>query len=149
MIVTIKFGTINEANNWCRGGIDGGVDPTVNIAGLVGKTITFSAPAGSCTFTQPATTDSGFMRFADVKAQLETAISGLKVDCAGKKIFFYQSSGAAACALAAVNEGGRVPLGLPNNEAVSGVFLNPPGGSVPALVSVIPEHGAIYITYNK
>jgi len=149
MIVTQKFGTVLEANNWCRGGIDGGIDPTSDFYGLVGKTITFSAPAGSCTFTQPATTTAGLMRFADVKAQLEAAIAGLKVDCAGKKLFFYQSSGAAACAMAAVNEGGRVPLGLPNNVAVSGVLLNPPGGSAPALVSVIPENGAIYITYNK
>lgn len=149
MIVIQKFATMVEANYWMKGSIDGGAHPTGTFTGLVGKTVTFSAPAGSCTFTQPTNTTDGFMRFADVKSQLEAAIAGLKVDCVDKKIIFYQSSGTAACAMAAVNEGGRVPLGLPNNEAVVGTFLNPPGGTAPALVSAIPENGAMYITYNK
>lgn len=148
MIVTLKFSSILESNNWFRGGIAGGADPAGTFH-LVGQTVTFSAPAGSCTFTQPTSTVQGLLSFTDVKSQLEAAIAGLKVDCAGRKLFFYQSSGAAAVALAAVNEGGRVPLGLPNNEAVIGTLAAAPGGSAPALVSVTPAEGAIYVTYNK
>jgi hypothetical protein len=149
MIFTQKFNTILEANYWCKGAISGGAHPAGNFVGLVGTTVTFATPAGSCTFTQPAGTTAGFMRFADVKAQLETAITNLKVECADRKIFFYHSNGTTPCALAAINETGRVPLGLPNNEAISGTILNAPGGAVPALVSVIPENGAIYITQTK
>jgi hypothetical protein len=148
MIVTLKFSSIPESNNWFRGGITSGADPAGSFA-LVGKTITFSAPAGSCTFTQPANTPQGLLNFSDVKTQLEAAIAGLKVDCGAKKLFFYQSSGTAVVALAAVNETGRVPLGLPNNEAMTGTLAAAPGGAAPALVSVTPAEGAIYVTYNK
>ncbi len=149
MIVILKFSTITEANNWMKGAINGGAPPSGDFAGLVGKTITFTSPAGSCTFTQPATTPTGLMKFADVKTQLEAAIAGLKVDCEGSKLVFYLSSGAAACALGAVNEGGRVPLGLPNNVALSGVLLDVPGGTAPALVSIVPEAGSIHVIYDK
>jgi len=148
MIVTLKFNTIVEANNWCRGGISTGANPAGTFA-LVGKTVTFSAPAGSCTFTQPANTTQGLLSFSDVKTQLEAAIAGLKVECSKSGLMFYQSSGSAAVALAAVNEAGRVPLGLPNNETMSGTLVAAPGGTAPALVSVLPSEGAVYITYNK
>jgi hypothetical protein len=149
MIVIKKFSTIDEANSWMKGSINGGAPPSGNFVGLVGQTVTFTSPAGSCTFTQPTTTPTGMMKFADVKLQLETAISGLKVDCEGSKLTFYLSSGSAACSMGAVAEGGRAPLGLPNNQAVAGVLMGVPGGAAPALVSIVPEAGAVHVIYNK
>lgn len=149
MIVIKSFSSIVEANYWMKGAIDGGANPAGDFVGLVGQTITFTAPAGSCTFTQPTTTSSGMMKFIDVKTQLEAAIAGLKVDCVGSKLMFYQTLGTTACAIGAVSEGGRVPLGLPKNVAVTGEVLTAPGGTKPALVSIVPANGTIYITYDK
>lgn len=149
MIVTVKFNTLVEANYWCRGGVFSGFNAKTLAKGLVGQTITFSAPAGTCTFTQPANTPTGLMDFASIKTQLETAIAGLKVDTLGDKIVFYQSSGTAAVALAAVNEGGRVPLGLANNEAVSGTFLAAPGAAAPSFIGFVTDSQAAYVTYLK
>jgi len=109
----------------------------------------FTSPVGSCTFTQPAGTPSGLMRIADVKAQLEAAIPAIKMDIVGAKLAFYKADGTAACSLGAVNEGGRTPLGLANNEAFAGVLLNPPGGSKPTFVGFVTESQAAYITYDK
>lgn len=155
MITTVKFGTYVEANYWCKGAVFGGINTSQGaaivgqIAGLVGQTITFTSPVGSCTFTQPTGTPSGLMQISDVKAQLEAAIPAIKMDIIGAKLAFYKADGSAACSLGAVNEGGRVPLGLANNEAFAGVLLNPPGGAKPTMVGFVTESQAAYITYDK
>lgn len=151
MIITREFQTTAEANYFVQGAIFGGADPAKSFAGLVGSTVTFTTPAAACTFTQPAgaTSIAGLLTFADVKAQMEAAITGLKVLAFGKKIVFVQGTPAAGVALAAVAEPGRLALGLPNNEAVAGVFLAKPGGTDPALVSVSDSNGRILVTYNK
>lgn len=148
MLVTQKFNSLQEANDWCVGAIVGAVRPHGNFQNLVGKTITFTSPAGSCTFTQPTADPSGMMDFAAVQSQLQTAIPNLKVQTAGENIVFKNSTGAAVT-LASANEPARSALGLANNAAISGVVLNAPGGSVPAFVGLVPETNAIYITYNK
>jgi hypothetical protein len=149
MIITVKFNTLIEANYWCRGGIFAGFDAKKMAKNLVGQTITFASPSGSCTFTQPTTTVTGLIDFVNIKSQLETAISGLKVDSLGDKIVFYPATGSTPVSLAAVSEGGRIPLGFANDEAISGVFLNAPAGSAPAFVGLVTEVQAVYITYEK
>ncbi len=149
MIVTVKFNTLVEANYWCRGGIFIGCNAKQLVKGLVGQTITFTAPSGSCTFTQPTNTPTGLMDFISIKTQLEAAVTGLKLDTLGDKSVLYQGAGTAAVTLAAVNEGGRVPLGLANNQAEAGVFLSAPGGTVPSLVGFVTDSQAAYITYVK
>lgn len=148
MLVTVKFNSLAEANYWCAGAVVGAVRPHGNFQNLVGKTITFTAPAGSCTFTQPTADAAGLMDFAAVQSQIQTAIANLKVLANGENIVFLNSSGAAVT-LASANEPARAALGLPNNAAIAGIVLNPPGGGVPTFVGLVPETNAIYITYNK
>lgn len=150
MIVTVKFSTFVEANYWCKGAIFGNIEPAKGaIQGLVGQTITFTSPVGSCTFTQPAGQPAGMMLFSDVKAQLEAAIAAIKVEILGNKLVFYKGDGSAVCSMGAVNEGGRLPLGLANNEAFTGVLISGPGGTKPTFVSYVTDSQAVYITYDK
>lgn len=150
MLITKKFEKLEEANFWCAGGIIGGANPSGEISGLVGQTITFSSPAGSCTFTEAASGNAsqGRLRFADIKLQMEAAIANLVVLAVGKKIGFKHATPGTACTMAAVSQGGRVPLGLPNNAAVTGVVIAKTGGADPALANLVTENGAIYITYS-
>lgn len=153
MIVTKQFATLSDANLWCTGALFGGADLSQPINGLVGQTLTLSAPAGSVTFTAVAadpTLPYGQLRFADIKLQIETAIATVKVFMNAKKCLVLQLAALTGpVALAAVSEGGRIPLGLPNNEAASGVFLTAPGGTAPAFVGLVNNGDSILITYNK
>lgn len=147
MLFTEKFRSTAELNYFFKGGLTVGLNPKSPPQGLVGKTITFSAPAASCTFTQPAASPDGQLTWQDIKSQLETQVAGLKVDALDEKSVFYQSSGSAV-ALAAVNEPARTLLGFATNKAMAGKVLNAPGGSAPALASIDPDGGSIYVTYT-
>lgn len=150
MLITKKFEKLDEANFWCAGGILGGADPGHEIGGLVGQTITFTSPVGSCTFTEAASGNAspGKLRFADIKAQMEAAIANLVVLTLGKKIGFKHVTPGTACTMGAVSQGGRVPLGFPNNEAVTGLVIAKFGGTDPSFQNFVTELGAVYITYN-
>lgn len=150
MLITKKFEKLEEANFWCAGGIVGGADPGTQIRGLVGQTVTFSSPAGSCTFTEAASGNAspGLLRFADIKSQLEAAVASLVVVAIGKKIGFKHVTPGTACAIAAVSQGARAALGLPNNEALTGVVIAKTGGTDPSFQGLVTELGAVYITYN-
>lgn len=150
MLITKKFEKLEEANFWCAGGIIGGADPGREIAGLVGQTITFTSPVGSCTFTEAASGNAspGRLRFADIKSQMEAAIANLVVLAVGKKIGFKHATPGTACTMGAVTQGGRVPLGLPNNEAVTGLVIAKAGGTDPTFQNLVTESGSVYITYN-
>ena len=151
MLITKKFEKLDEANHWCAGGIVGGADATHEIAGLVGTTVTFTSPSGSCTFTEAASGNAspGKLRYADIKLQMETAMANLRVVTLGKKIAFKHATPGTVVSLAAVNEAGRVPLGLPNNEAITGIVIAKFGGTDPSFQSLVTELGAVYITYNQ
>lgn len=138
----LKFRNIEEANHMLNGGIMGGEIAANGVPELVGKTITFTAPAGAKTFTQPAGTYQGMLRFNDIKAQLET-IANLKVSLINGKIAFRHASNTAVT-LAAVDEGARVPLGLANNKAIAGVAYAGPGGSSPKVDQFYVQDDTIY-----
>jgi hypothetical protein len=141
----IKFRDIEEANHVLAGGILGGECPAAGIPELVGKTITFSAPAGTKTFTQPSDSYQGMLRFKDIKAQLEAAITNLQVRLIKGRLAFRHATPATAVALTAVNETGRAPLGLPNNEAVSGTAYAGPGGSSPKVDQFYVQNDTVYV----
>ena len=145
MIIIEKFGTINEANHKIRGGIVGGSGTERPYEGLVGKTITFSTPSGTKTFTQPTGTQPGQMLFSHVKAQLEAAIATIEVLTVDGKIAFRHKTAGQVVALAALDEPARAIFGLANNQAISGQFLNGPGGAAPKYIDMVTENGAVYI----
>lgn len=142
------YATVVEANHKIAGGITGGPLPNKGLGtykDLVGKTLTFTAPAGNKTFTQPAGKLPGEMSFQDVKTQLEAAIANLRVVPIDGKIGFEDTAGASVT-LGAVNEPARTILGFENNKAISGRFLNGPGGAVPKFWQMVAEFGQVYIT---
>ena len=78
-----KFTTIDELQYFLAGGIFGssaGVQPRPGggpgIPNIVGKTLTFLAPAGTVTFVAGAN-PNGFLTLKEIKAQLEAAIPTL------------------------------------------------------------------------
>lgn len=145
MMIIQRFGTYTAANHSMRGGIVGGAATNSPFEDLVGKTITFTAPVGSKTFTQPAGTNRGQLRFADVKTQLEGAIADLEVVTIDNKIGFRRKTAGQVVSLGAVSEAARPILGLPDNEAVTGRFLNGPGGAAPKFIEHVTENGAVSI----
>lgn len=146
MIVIYKYATVSEANFKMRGGVVGGLPVNTPFEGLVGLTLTFSSPAGSCTFTQPTGRHLGQMLFADVKAQLEAAIADLEVLTGVGNMLAFQNKTDAPVSLAALDEPARLILGLPFNEAVTGQYLNPPDGAAPRYLEFVSEYGAIYVS---
>jgi len=140
----LKFRNIEEANHVLGGGIMGGECPASGITELVGKTITFATPAGSKTFTQPTGTYQGLLTFKDIKTQLEAAVTNLKVFMINGKLAFKHATAGTAVTLSAVNESGRAPLGIPNNEAVSGVAYAGPSGASPKVDQFYVQGDTVY-----
>lgn len=119
-----QFDGINEVNHFLQGGLTGGKIPVDGIRGLVGKTITFTTPAGSCTFVQGAGPDPDSLLFKDIKAQMEAAIAGLRlVLFAQQTIGFIQATPTAAVALPVTEQAARAMLGLPKSGIISGKFV--------------------------
>lgn len=147
MLVIKKFANVDEANHMLKGGIVGG-NAGGEFTGLVGNTITFTSPADSVTFTQPAGRTEGVMLFTDIKTQVEAQIPTIRAVIVNGKIGFVLATPNAAVTLASANEPARAMLGFPNQEAISGQFVNNPGGSNPALVSVFVENGVPFITLS-
>lgn len=141
----LKFRNIEEANAVLNGAVMGGECPAAGIPELVGKIITFSAPAGTKTFTQPSGNYQGLLTFKDIKTQLEGAITNLQVRLINGKLVFKHATAGTAVTLAAVNETGRAPLGLPNNEAVNGQVFAGPGGASPKVDQFYVQGDTIYV----
>lgn len=140
-----KYGTLEEANLKIQGGITGGVKTSELFVGLVGNTVTFATPAGSCTFTQPTGRPAGLMHFIDVKTQLEAAINNLLVTSVDNKLCFKHETEDLAVSLAALDQPARAQLGLGNGEAIAGRCLNGPTGDVPRFVEFVTEQLFIYV----
>ena len=145
MIKLEKYSNFETANLAIQGGLCGGVRVDQPFVGLVGQTITFATPAGTCTFTQPAGVPAGQMRFTDVKDQLETAIADLLVLCMDNKLCLKHKTAGSAVTLAALDEPARTQLGLDNDVAITGRCLNGPAGAVPRFVEFVTESLTIYI----
>lgn len=140
-----KFRNVDEANHMLNGGLIGGDMKTGGIDDLVGKTITFTSPVGTKTFTASTTQHTGRLSFADIKAQLEGAMATLRVVLIAGRIAFRHATPGTVVSLGAVNESGRVPLGLPNNEAISGVVYAGPAGAAPKVSLMQPAGDTVFV----
>lgn len=143
----LKFDSIDEANLVLNGGIVGGpvLKNTTVIAGLVGLTITFSSPVGSCTFTQPTSQPGGLMSFLDVKTQLETAISGLKIVLLNNNsIGFRSGTAGTAVTMGSSSEPAKAILGFKDATSIAGTAYAKSGGTPPAVDHFTVEGGKLY-----
>jgi hypothetical protein len=146
MIVILKYATLAEENYKIKGGIIGGKATSSPFEGLVGLTLTFSNPSGTCTFTQPSGKPSGQIHFAEIKRQLEMAIPRLEVSTVNNMIAFHAASTGMPVALPAANEPARTLLGFANNVDLSGYYLNSSPDPVPRLIEFVTECGAVYLS---
>lgn len=143
MIVIEKYGSLDEANHLLNGSILGGEVKSEYI-GLVGATITFTSPADSCTFTQPAGRVEGVLLFKDVKEQLETAIPNIRVESINGKLGIRHTTGGTEITLASANEPARAILGFPNQKAIAGRAVD--GTSVKLVGPVQIYDGMVHAT---
>ena len=139
----LKFTNLEEANHLLNGGIIGANLKDGAIDDLVGKTITFTAPAGTKTFTQ-GSKYPGRLSFDEIKSQLEAAVANLKVVMVNRRIAFRHASGTPVT-LAAVpsTDTARPLLGL-SNAAIAGVTYAGPGGASPKVDQFYVQNDTIY-----
>lgn len=125
-----KFTDINEAQIFLNGGIIG-ADVRKGIAGLVGKVLTFTTPAGAVTFAAasgpPTDRDPYTLLLTDIKAQVEAAIATVQVTSLGGRLVFLEATPASGVALSGNNEPAKALLGFDGNSVVAGKFYHPTG----------------------
>jgi hypothetical protein len=142
----LKFNSLDEYNHVIAGGIIGGKFDK-QIGGLVGQTLTFTTPSGSKTFTAASagTADSGFLRFGDVKTQLEAAINNLKVSLIDGNIAFKHATAGTAVVMANNTEPAKALLGFKDATTISGTAYAGASGTAPKVIDFTVEFGKIYV----
>ena len=139
-----KFRDIMEMENFLRGGIMGGVNIAGGVVGLVGKLLTFTAPAGSHTFVT-ANRYNDMLLLKDIKTQLEAAIANLKVYSIGGQIAFQHTTAASAVVLSANNEPAKSLLGFDQDTAVTGKLYGVVPGTPPAYINAYMGHDNAHV----
>lgn len=140
----LKFTTVEECNHMITGGLIGGKF-VKGVGGLVGKALTFTTPAGTCTFTQPTDAPPGFMLFGDVKTQLEAAIVNLKVSLVDDKIAFKHATPGTAVVIGNADEPAKAVLGFKNATTLSGTAYAGASGTAPKIVDFTVESSCVYL----
>lgn len=122
-----QFDSIDEVNHFLNGGLTGKKFPVEGIRGLVGKTINFTNPLGSVTFTTGTNgPDPDTLVWKDVKDQIEAQVSGVKVVLLnGGVVGFIMATPTTAPALAATSQVAKTLLGFPISGAVTGKVVLP------------------------
>jgi hypothetical protein len=97
-------------------------------------TLTFSAPSGAVTFA--AGTNGPFLRFSDLKSQIEAALGADKIEVVSvnDKLGFIHPTGASAIKLASDDEVAKSILGFSQNKVVEGKVYGAVASSPPAII---------------
>lgn len=138
--------------HFLQGGILGGSIKSVNgvakkYYGLTGKTLIFTAPLGTVTFTAIAGQD--YHTPQDVKAQVEAQVITLKVTFPESYIAVNLVVPAIGVNLNSTGTANQL-LGFSVNKITKGVFYNAPGGGVPELITVYPiDQGRIHVITDE
>jgi hypothetical protein len=145
----LKFATLADANLALSAALVGGrVDRS--IGGLVGETLSFAEPAGSCTFTEVSGGPAGVLSLEDVRLQLEAQVTDLRVELDSGRIIFRRATPGENVVLFAANEVARSLLGFANNAELKSQFLNPPDGPAPRVIDIEPvESGSVYLLIEE
>lgn len=150
MIKIRRYKSLEEANLLMNGAVSGKrFHNAPFVPHLVGKTITFTSPAGSCEFAADETAPAGHISLKDIKAQLEEDVDGLEVLIVDQTLVFRAANGTAVT-LGAADEEARALLGLGNGSAISGEVLQPPGAdTVPRVITMSVENGTVYVLVDE
>lgn len=135
-----KFIDLAQLNHWLQGGVIGGVLHTTEegsgFYGLVGATLTFATPSDSVTFLA-GSSSNGFLTFAEVKEQIETAVSGVLVTLINQRIAVIESIPANGISIGSASaESARGILGF--NGAAGGYVTNLPKNPMVGVAPTLP-----------
>lgn len=148
MLKVYEFGSADEIQLFLNGGILGGLVGN-GFIGLVGKTLTFTAPAGTVTFVS-AGRPNDVLLLSDVKSQIETALTAvaIKVMAVRGRVAFVHPTGTSAIALDGSTEAGKSILGFDGNTSTSGKVYGAVVGTPPAVVALHPtvDNGFVLLT---
>jgi hypothetical protein len=139
-----KFRTIDEVQNFLNGAVQSGSKvqqvqgPPSNqapgITGLVGQTLIFSAPgpAGTVTFvaSSGSNPDPNTLQFADIKAQIESGVSGLLVTTFDGYLCIQESTPAHGVTVAKTGTANTL-LGFDIANATVGKYYLPAAAATP------------------
>jgi hypothetical protein len=137
-----KFSNVEEVQFFLDGGILGGGKTVGGVYGLVGESITFTTPSATVTFVQGADVQNNTLTFAEIKAQIEAAITGSRVRSFGPDgaIGIIESTPTNGIALAATDQVAKKLLGFPQAAAVTGkVYKTPTTNTSPCLVAIYSD----------
>lgn len=140
---TLRFGSTQEMDFKLNGGLVGKLVRNTRFP-LAGLSLTFTTPADSHTFTAGDSAEG--LTFAEVKAQLETNVTGLSVTMVDGRVAFSTDT---VVALAAPAEVARSILGFPAAGAISGTVVSAPGGSAPTFVQMFNDSSSICVMIDE
>lgn len=128
---TYKFLNLDELLTFLNGGLRG-TDINRGVYGLNGLSLTFTSPvAVTMTFGPSTQSDPNQYQLKDLKAQLEGAISGLRVSSANGVLILGEVTPTSGVALSSSPEDAKRILGFDKGRASIGKVFAPPGTSPP------------------
>ena len=137
-----KFPNLEEAEFFLTGGIIGGCKTVGGLPGLIGKTMTFTAPSLAVTFAAGADVQGGTLTFKEIKTQIEAVITGVVVRSFGPDgaIGLIESTPTNGVALTSSDEVAKRLLGFPQAAAATGkVYKTPTTNTSPCLVAMYSD----------
>jgi hypothetical protein len=132
-----KFSSTEDVNFFLAGGITGG-SLMKAVPGLVGRTLIFTKPsAATVTFVAGADTTGQTLSPLEIQTQIQAAIATVRAGRVGydghlSLMELNPTSGVAISAAGTAN----ALLGFSSSAETAGKLVAPPGGSVPALVTM-------------
>ena len=137
-----KFSSMDDAAVFLKGHIIGGVDLTKNGSSLYlhGLTLVFNTPADSVTFTASPAAAQVPLTVQDVITQIEAQAAGVSARLNKGRLELYMTTPGAIN----LDKDGtaNAKLGFSRATDTSNAPYNAPGGSAPALVSIIHDSGS-------
>jgi len=125
-----KFSDITDAQYFLNGGLVGG-NISRGVPDLVGKVLTFTAPAFAVTFVAvspaPPNRDPYTLLLVDIKAQVEAADPGISVQQYDGKIVFVEKVPTTGVALSGNDEPAKALLGFNQSQPAVGKIYRPAG----------------------
>jgi hypothetical protein len=154
-LVTRKFNHLEDLNIFLAGGlisgadVVGGQEGVYGIPGLIGLTLKFTQPAtATVTFIAGTGTDPSRLTYADLKAQIEGAVTGLSVQQLNRKLVFIESTPTNGVTIDHTGTATKL-LGFDQNHDTVGKKYGPVSTTAPCLQSYsVDDHTHLVITYE-
>jgi hypothetical protein len=153
-LITRRFADLDTLNVFLRGGIIGGTDfrPTATtqnspVYGIAGKTLIFTTPAITVTFTTPGSGAQEGLTLKAILTQITAALGGNYIARAFQgRITIIDKT---AAAIVALNKTGtaNAMLGFDTALVTTGKIYAAPGNAAPSLAVFAPENlpGVSYV----